>query len=330
MSEAIKRGLLLILCLRTFAVRGAEANKPAPIESTRRLVCVGRVEPVDGEVEVCAQMSGALTAVFVKEGDWVTNGTVLAEVDARREKAALGLALAKLARVKAGNGKEEIGAAEAGRDAIAAELAFAESELQRAVKLREKQVVAGDELERKRQVTDALRKRMTSAEKQVEALQRGPLREDVALAEAEVASAQAAYELRLVRAESDGAILELQRHGGDFVAVSFPTPILRMANTRRLRVRLEINEQDVYRVKTGMKGEFTTFGADQSNGSIVVQTILPSFAPRRLFEPDSTARMDTRTLRALCELPAEAKVYSGQRLTATFSTGRPQDGKQGR
>jgi hypothetical protein len=36
--------------------------------------------------------------------------------------------------VKAGNGKEEIAAAEASRDAIAAELAFAESELQRAVK----------------------------------------------------------------------------------------------------------------------------------------------------------------------------------------------------
>jgi len=173
-------------------------------------------------MEVCAQMSGTLTAVFVKEGDWVTNGTVLAEVDARREKAALDLALAKLARVKAGNGKEEIDAAEASRDAIAAELAFAESELQRAVKLSENKVLAEYELERKRQEADTLRKQMFSAEKQAEALKRGPLPEDIALAEAEVASAQAVYDLRLVRAESDGVILELQRHGGDFVAVNFP------------------------------------------------------------------------------------------------------------
>ena len=323
MIEPVKRALLLMVCFSTFAVWGVDANKLVANESTRRLVCVGRVEPVSGEVEVCAQMSGTLTSLLVKEGDWVTNGTVLAEVDAPREKAALDLALAKLARVKAGNGKEEIAAAEANRDAIAAELAFAESELQRAVKLREKQVVAEDELERKRQETDTLRKQVISAEKQAEALKRGPLPEDIALAEAEVASAQAAYDLRLVLAESDGVILELQRHGGDFVAVNFPTPILRMANTRRLRVRLEVNEQDVYRVKAGVKGEFTTFGADQSSGRLVVKTILPSFAPRRLFEPDSTARMDTRTLQVLCEIAVDAQVYAGQRLTATFTTGSP-------
>jgi multidrug resistance efflux pump len=319
MIEPMKKVLLLIVCFTAFAVWGADANKPV----ASRLVCVGRVEPVGGEVAVCAQMSGTLTAVFVKEGDWVTNGTVLAEVDARREKADLDLALAKLARVKAGNGKEEIAAAEASRDAIAAELAFAESEFQRAVKLSENKVVSVDEMERKRQEADTLRKQMISAEKQAEALKRGPLPEDIALAEAEVATAQAAYDLRLVRAESDGVILELQRHGGDFVAVNFPTPILRLANTRSLRVRIEVNEQDVYRVKTGMKGEFTTFGADQSSGQLVVKTILPSFAPRRLFEPDSTARMDTRTLQVLCEIAADAQVYAGQRLTATFTTGSP-------
>ncbi len=323
MIEPMKNALLIIACFTTFAVWGTDANKPVANESTRRLVCVGRVEPIGGEGEVCGQMSGTLTAVFVKEGDWVTNGTVLAEVDARREKAALDLTRAKLARVKAGNGKEEISAAEASRDTITAELTFAVSELQRAVKLREKQIVAEDELERKRQAADTLRKQVISAEKQAEALKRGPLPEDIALAEAEVASAQAAFDLRLVCAESDGVILELKRHGGDFVAVNFPTPILRMANTRSLRVRLEINEQDVYRVKIGMKGEFTTFGADQPGGQLVVKTILPAFAPRRLFEPDSTARMDTRTLQVLCELAADAQVYAGQRLTATFTAGRP-------
>ena len=308
-----------MVCAAAFAGLGADANKPIP----SRLVCVGRVEPVHGDLEVCAQMSGTLTAIFVKEGDWVTNRTVLAEVDARREKAALDLALAKLTRVKAGNGKEEIAAAEAGRDAIAAELAFAESELQRAVKLRETAIVAVDELERKRQEADKLRKQMIAAEKQVEAVKRGPLPEDIALAAAEVAAAQTAYDLRLVRAETDGVILELKRHAGDFVAVNFPTTILRMANTRQLQARLEINELDVYRIITGMKGEFTTLGADQSGGKLVIKTILPSFAPRRLFEPDSTARMDTRTIQVLCDIASDAKVYAGQRLTATFTGGRP-------
>jgi hypothetical protein len=36
-----------------------------------------------------------------------------------------------------------------------------------------------------------------------------------------------------------------------------------------------------------------------------------------------TCRVDTRTLQVLCEIAADAKVYSGQRLTATFTTGNP-------
>lgn len=313
----MNKNLLLLFLLVVNSAMAAETG------NIQKLVCVGRVEPVDGEIEVSSQMSGTLTGVFVKEGDWVTNGTILAEVDAPREKAALDLALAQLGRVKAGNGKEEIAAAEANRDAVAVELAFAESELQRAEKLRATQVVSEDELEKNRQEADTLRKQLVAAEKQAEALKRGPLPEDVALADAEVEAARVAYDLRLVRAESDGFILELQRHSGDFVAVNFPTPILRMANTRKVRARIEVNEQDVYRIKTGMKGEFTTFGADQPGGKLVVKTILPSFAPRRLFEPDSTARMDTRTLQVLCDIPAETQVYSGQRLTATFTTGSP-------
>jgi hypothetical protein len=113
-------------------------------------------------------------------------------------------------------------------------------------------------------------------------------------------------------------VLQLYRHAGDVVSVNFPTAILRMANTRRLRARVEVNEQDVYRIKEGMEGEFTTFGASKAGGRLVVKTILPSFAPRRLFEPDSTARMDTRTLQVLGEVIGDALVFSGQRVTVTF------------
>jgi hypothetical protein len=67
-----------------------------------------------------------------------------------------------------------------------------------------------------------------------------------------------------------------------------------------------------------MEGEFTTFGASKAGGRLVVKTILPSFAPRRLFEPDSTARMDTRTLQVLGEVIGDALVFSGQRVTVTF------------
>ena len=314
MSERMNWFVLLMACGCVLGAGAAEVAKPG----NSKIICGGRIEPVNGEVELSAEMSGTLTAVLVMEGDWVTNGTVLAEVDARREKAAVDLAVAKLARVKAGNGKEEIAAAEANREAVAAELDLAEAEYQRAIKLRKESVLAEDELDRRRQQAAALRKQVAKADKQTEALKRGPLPEDVALAEAEAGAARTAYELRLVRAVSDGTVLQLYRHAGDVVSVNFPSAILRMANTRRLRARVEVNEQDVYRLKEGMEGEFTTFGASKAGGRLVVKTVLPSFAPRRLFEPDSTARMDTRTLQVLAEVLGDGTVYSGQRMTVAF------------
>ena len=167
----------LPLVFLSLALTASAAEPNAATNGVRKFVCVGRVEPVDGEVEVAAQMSGTLVAVRVKEGDWVTNGTVLAEVDAPREKAALDLALAKLARVKAGNGKEKIAAAEASRDAVAAELEYAEAEYQRAIKLREQKVVADDVLDERRQRATALRKQLITATKHAEAVKRGPLTE---------------------------------------------------------------------------------------------------------------------------------------------------------
>lgn len=316
-----ERWLALLLSCACLAAAGEHDGASS---GGRKLVCVGRVEPVAGEVEVSAQMSGPLVAVFVREGDWVTNGTVLAEVEARREQAALDVALAKLARVKAGVGKEEIAAAEATREAVAAELVFAEAEYQRAIKLRAQRVVADDWLEERRQRAATLGKQLARAEKQHAALQRGPLPEDMALAEAEVAAARVAHGLRLVRAGTDGVVLSLYRHTGDYVSQLHPSPILRLADPRRLRVRLEVNEQEVARVNVGMAGEFTTFGAGQPNGRLRVTTVLPSFSPRRLFEPDSTARLDTRTLQVLCDILADAEpVYSGQRVTASLAVKAP-------
>ena len=127
------------------------------------------------------------------------------------------------------------------------------------------------------------------------------------------------YELRIVRAQSDGAILHLYRHAGDYVTVFQPAPVLRMADTKRLRVRIEVNEQEAHRAKEGLVGEFTVFGVREVGGRLVMRTVLPSFAPCRLFEPDSTARMDTRTLNVLCEIQGAASpIFSGQRVMATF------------
>src|ERR1041385_589912 len=92
MGRSMNNRLLLALCTAAITVTAAEPNGPP---NARQLVCVGRVEPVDGEIEVSSQMSGTIVAVPVKEGDTVTKGAILAEIDAPREKTALDLAMAQ-------------------------------------------------------------------------------------------------------------------------------------------------------------------------------------------------------------------------------------------
>ncbi len=310
----------------TQATRGPRTNSPdgdaraSADDVPQFIVCVGRVEPVDGEVDVSAQMVGTLVSVPVKEGQLVDAGALLAMVDARREKAQLVLDEARLARVQAGFGAEEIAATAAQRDALSAELVFAESELERASKLKTERVVSDDVLEARQQRVDSLKKKVTSLQKQLEAMQRGPLPEEVAVARAEVAAARVNYELHEVRAPFAGTILQLHRRAGDQVLLNYPTPILRMADTGRLQVRVEVNEADVYRIQLGTEGSFTVLGLQGERGRLRVQAVLPAFGPKRLFDPDTSARIDTRTLQVLCEIvEARQPIYSGQRVTVWFN-----------
>lgn len=291
----------------------------AGADSLRQIVAVGRVEAVDGEIEVAAQLSGTLKVLHVREGDEVKAGTVLAEVDAPREKAALELARANLARVRVGNGKEEIAAAQAEHEAAAHELHLAQLEHERAMNLRSmsEKAIADDLLDQRREQVEILGARLRAVSMRHAALQRGPLAEDVAAAEAEVAAAGAVYDMRLVRALRSGRILHVHKHAGDFVSLNFPSPILRMADTGKLRVRLEVGETDTPFVREGLQGTFTPHGSPSHGGRLRVERVLPAFAPRRLFEPDSTARMDTRTLQVLCEITQhDAPLYLGQRVMA--------------
>jgi len=143
------------------------------------------------------------------------------------------------------------------------------------------------------------------------------------VAHAEVEAARTSYELRHVRAQSAGAILHLYRHTGDYVSGNWPTPILCMADTNRLQVRIEVGESNVQELKPGMTGSFSVFGMTNDLGELVVRTFLPSFAPKRLFDPDGNARMDTRTLQVLCEIHEPRQpVYSGQRVLVRLAGNR--------
>jgi multidrug resistance efflux pump len=298
----------------------------------RLIICSGRVETVDGEVDIAAQIGGRLAEVRVREGDKVEKDQILAVLagerqiaDVRVAQENVRLAKSRVARLLAGNGAEEISQALAAAQAVEAELLYEQRSYERSRKLGAKSVISPEELDQKRQRVEQLQKQLESQRKNHQALHRGPLAEEIeiaraelTLAEAQLAKANVEHELRFIRASMSGTVLKLYRHIGDAVMIDQITPILRIANTDRLQVRLEIDEADVPLVAPGLQGGFNIRGVPKAAGRLTVQTIVPAFGPKRLFNPDASARHDARTLEVLCDAEANTPLYPGQRVTAEF------------
>lgn len=302
----------------------------------RQVVCRGKVEAVGGEIEVSAQKAGQLLEVRVEEGDTVTTGQVLAVIDARMEaaqvevaRAQLELAQAELGRVRAGAGDEEIREVASEEKAMATDLELARRDLARIERLSRERVVPEKELEDQQLRVRALENHLAAVRNRLAALERGALAEEVVVArmkvraaEQELRATETYHDYRLVRAPVAGMVLRRFRHPGDVVSVHYPTPILLLADASRVRVRLEVVEHDAYRLWPGLEGAFTVNGADEPSGRLRLTHLLPVFGPRRLFEADTAARVDVRTLQALCAvIETTVPLILNQEVVATFEAG---------
>jgi multidrug resistance efflux pump len=294
-------------------------------------VCTGMVEATGGEIDVFAQMSGELTEVGVREGDTVRKGQVLAVLDARRQEAeiavaaaAVGCAQAKLKRIQAGVGKEEKQEALSNVEAVAALLKYETGNRDRLRKLYGTKAISLDVLEASENQVEHLRKQVEALREHYASLLRGPLPEEMELARADVTQAEerlrqarVEYAYRTVYAAVNGTVLQIFRHAGDSVSVQVQTPILRLVDASQLRIRLEIDEAYAPRLKPPREGTFEVGGVGKDVGRLVVTTVIPQFGPKRLFNPDTSARIDTRILGVLCDIrDCRIPLYPGQRITA--------------
>jgi multidrug resistance efflux pump len=306
----------------------------SPSFAPGRVVCAGRVEAVTGEIDVAPLVAGTLTEVRVKEGQYVAKGALIAVLDGARQAADrevaekdVRLAGANLDRLLAGAGAEEIAAAEAAANAVRAELRAAEIGLDRARKLIGSAAMSREDLDTRTQGVERLRQELESSKKRYEALRRGPLAQeiDVARAQLEVAEARrdrARVEADLCRiyAPISGTVLKLYREAGDSVSVQYPTPIARMTDANDLRIRLDIDEANVPMLRPGLEGAIDVRGVNGVAGRIRVETIVPAFAPKRLFSPDTSERHDGRTLSVFCSVTdGRVPLYPGQRVTARLA-----------
>jgi HlyD family secretion protein len=291
----------------------------------------GRVEGLTEEIEVAAEVSGRLAAVLVDEGDRVTAGQPIAELDAAdyvarvtEAKARLWGAIAARDRLVNGARPEERRESAAVAQQALAELEHARSERDRAQELYRAGVVARNELdlaERNWRVADAKRaeaiERAATVSADARADERARANAAIASGRASLDEAVALLDKMIVHAPIDGVILRRYKQVGETVSVNTGSAtIVTMADASVLRVRVEVDEKDVAGLGVGQRAWVMAraYGDRRFNGRVVR---VGQMLGRKVIRTENPAEhVDTKVLETLVELDRDARLPIGLRVDA--------------
>lgn len=335
-------GIGIVVVLSTAGLlrsRGREASSPAikaAATDAAWIAAPGRVEAVSEEVRVSSELSGRLKAVYVEEGDRVRQGQVLAEIQnadyrarVAQAEAALGQREAELRRTVNGARTQERREAEASMQAAEAVLNNARSEAQRRRALADRNVISRDEADRYERAYQVARAQYEQAAEHFAFVDAAAREEDrahaeaaVAAAQAQVAEARAYLEKSYIRAPIHGVILRKLRHTGESVSTQFDSPVVTMADDSVLRVRLDVDESDVSKLKVGQRAYVTAeaYGAHHFWGRVIrVGRIL---GKKKIRTDEPTEHVDTKILETLVELDPGQSLPLGLRMDSFVETGQ--------
>jgi len=320
------------------AVSAAAPNLPAI--NSGLIAAPGRVEAVSEEVRVSSELSGRLKSVNVEEGDRVQRGQVLAEIENADYVAKVAAAEAELAQREAelrrtvnGSRAQERREAEAAMQAAKAVLDNAKSEAERRRGLADRNVISRDEAERYERSYQVARAQYEQAAQHFALVDAEAREEDRARAEAEVATARAqlaearAYlEKSYIRAPLSGVILRKLRHTGESVSTQFDSPVITMADDSTLRVRVDVDETDVSKLRVGQRAYVTAeaYGTHKFWGHVVrVGRIL---GKKNVHTDEPSEHVDTKILETLVELDPKQALPLGLRVDSYIKLEESREG----
>jgi len=317
------------------------ADRHAPLSQLIDMIAgPGRVEPVSEEIQLGSELSGKLKTVNVREGESIHKGQILAVLENDDYRAELASAAAEveakeamLRKVMNGAREQERGEAQASLREAQAVMSNAQAELTRRQDLFESGVISREELERYTRQYEVAKDQYQQKLSHASLLNNGSREEDVAFAQADLrlaqaneAQAQARYEKSFIKSPIDGVVLRKHHRDGESVSNSAttPDPVLTIGDTQVLRVRVDIDEEDVNKVRVGQSAYVTAdaYGKQKVWGHVVQVGEL--LGPKTIRTDEPTERVDRKFLEALVELDASAQLPMGLRVDTFIVT----DGEQ--
>jgi HlyD family secretion protein len=349
LSLALGLGALFLMISRS---RDAQPRPAAMAQSVRPetrggadslpnmlIAAPGRVEPVSEEINVSAEISGRLRAVLVDEGSQVKRGQLIAllENGDYRARVASAEALvtqkeAELLRIVNGARNQERREALAAVKEAEAVMAQARAEAERRQSLYRSGDISREEAERAERQYEVVKSRYEAAAQRYELIIDRAREEDRAKAEAEVAlarglldEARAQLEKTAIRSPLTGVILRKHLNAGESVwnSPNSPSaPIVTMADVTTLRVRAEVDETDVGKVRVGQRAYVTAdaYGHQKFWGQVT--RIGQVLGKKRIRTDEPTERLDAKILEALIEMDKGQELRLGLRVDAFIVVGQ--------
>ncbi len=311
----------------------APANEVASSSPKVLFACQGRVEGRSETVEVGAAIDGVVTAVHVREGQLVRRGDVLAEIGCEDLKASLLEADAAVesarqvkARLVRGSRQEERLAAEQRTAQARAVVKQAVSDLARRQRLIERDDISHADYEQAARDRDVAEARLNEALRNEELVKAPALPEEIAKADADIRAAgrraaaisEKIAKCRVVSPISGTVLRVLLKQGESFSTVT-PRPLAQVADLSVARVRAEVDERDVARVKVRQKVRVFQEGFRERAASGVVETIYRTMGRKRVSSGDPAEKTDRDVLETMILLDKNAPRFPlGLRVIVQF------------
>ncbi len=247
--------------------------------------------------------TGRIQTMLVREGESVTNGQLIAELDATRYEAAAAQAEAQVAlqqqvvaRMQAGSRPEEIAQAQAQVRGAEAALTDALQKQTRAQALANDEYVSQQQLDSAHTAVEMARANLDAARQSAALAEQGPRKEDIAAAQAQLKAYEAS--LKLARQEladsklfapADSIVQNRILEPGDMASPQ--RPVYTLALSDPVWVRAYVPEPELGKVFEGMKAEIRT---DSFPGK-VYEGWVGFISPSAEFTPKQVETADLRT-----------------------------------
>lgn len=258
----------------------------------------GLVEADNNNISLGTSVAGVVSKVYVVAGNKVEAGQALFMIDDRETRAEIAVRQAGLAKAMAA--LEE---ARASHKDYRTQFALVRN-------VTDRRAVSVDDMEKRRNAEALAKAKVESAKAAVQS------------AEAELAASKTTLDRLTVRAPIACEVLQVNIRAGEYAATGdLTTPLMRLGRVDRLNVRVDIDENDAWRVADGAHAMAFMRGNRDIKSKLDFVRVEPYVTPKVSLTGSSSERVDTRVLQVIYSFDRrEFPAFVGQQLDVYIET----------